>query len=62
MDLQHGLLMGFIGCTVNFLGFLIVFLVINYNIKKDKEKKEFNKGPMYDLNKNMPGWKGDDCQ
>ena len=62
MDLQHGLLMGFIGCTVTVLGFLIVFLVINYNIKKDKEKKEFNKGPMYDLNKNMPGWKGDDCQ
>ena len=27
-----------------------------------EEKKEFNKGPMYDLNKNMPGWKGDDCQ
>ena len=62
MDLQHGLLFGFLGCVVTFIGFSIAFLIINYNIKKDKEKKEFNKGPMYDLNKNMPGWKGDDCQ
>ena len=45
MDLQHGLLMGFIGCTVTFLGFLIVFLVINYNIKKEKEEKERKKSP-----------------
>ena len=63
MDLQHGILLFFIGCSVTFIGFFIAFLVINYNRKKDKEKKEFKKGPMYDLNKDMPGSKaGDDCQ
>ena len=63
MDLQHGILLFVMGCTATFIGFFIAFLVINYNRKKDKEKKEFKKGPMYDLNKDMPGSKaGDDCQ
>ena len=60
MDLQHGLLMMFIGCSVTFIGFFIAFLIINYNMKKSKKKSV--KGPMDDLMKSMPGWKGDDCQ
>ena len=51
------------GSTATFVGFFIAFLVINYNQKKEKKKKELQKGPMYDLNKDMPGSKvGDDCQ
>ena len=60
MDLQHGFLFAFIGCTVTFIGFFIAFLIINYNMKKDKRKRI--KSPLDDLNKDMPGWKGDDCQ
>ena len=39
MDFQHGLLMGFIGCTVTFIGFTIAYLVANYHYKKDIKKK-----------------------
>ena len=60
MNLQHGLLFGFLGCVVTFIGFSIAFLIINYNMKKSKKKRV--KGPMDDLMKYMPGWKGDDCQ
>ena len=60
MDTQHGVLLFVIGCTVTFLGFFIAFLIINYNFKKSKKKRV--KGPMDDLMKYMPGWKGDDCQ
>jgi uncharacterized membrane protein YgaE (UPF0421/DUF939 family) len=60
MDLQHGILLFFIGCSATFIGFFIAFLIINYNMKKSKKKKI--KGPMDDLMKYMPGWKGDDCQ
>ena len=60
MNLQHGLLFGFLGCVVTFIGFSIAFLIINYNFKKSKKKRV--KGPMDDLMKYMPGWKGDDCQ
>ena len=62
MDLQHGFLFAFIGCTVTVIGFFIAFLIINYNMKKDKKRKNRVKGPLDDLNKGLPGWKGDDCQ
>ena len=63
MDLQYGILLFVMGSTATFVGFFIAFLVINYNQKKEKKKKELQKGPMYDLNKDMPGSKvGDDCQ
>ncbi len=63
LDLQYGLLMGFIGCTVTFIGFFIVFLVINHNQKSRSKKKISENHPMYDLMKDMPGVKyGDDCQ
>jgi len=38
IDLQHGLLMFAFGCTSTIIGFLIAFLVINYNKKKEDEK------------------------
>ncbi len=38
MDLQDGLLMFFIGCTITIIGFFIAFLVINYNKKKEEER------------------------
>ena len=38
MDLEHGLLLGFLGCTVTFVGFFIAFLLINYNKKKELKK------------------------
>ena len=61
MDLQHGILLGFLGCTLTVMGFFMAFLVINYNQKKKNKKRV--KGPMDDLMKDMPGSKaGDDCQ
>ena len=49
MDLEHGLLLGFLGCTVTFVGFFMAFLVINYNKKKElkrlKELEERKKFP-----------------
>ena len=63
LDLQSGLLMGFLGCTITFVGFFIAFLVINYNQRQETKKKVNGKHPMYDLMKNMPGVRyGDDCQ
>ena len=38
MDITHGLLFLFIGCTVTFIGFFIGFLVINYNKKKELQR------------------------
>jgi len=38
MDIQHGLLMFFFGCTITIIGFFIAFLVINYNKKKEEER------------------------
>ena len=40
MDFQSGLLMGFIGCTVTFIGFTIAYLVANYHHKKEIKKKD----------------------
>ena len=65
MDLQHGILLFVIGCSVTLIGFFIAFLIINYNRKKDKKKKEplsSVEKSLKDLN-SMPGSKaGDDCQ
>tara|TARA_Y100001973_G_scaffold44731_1_gene66602 strand:+ start:224 stop:391 length:168 start_codon:yes stop_codon:yes gene_type:complete len=38
MDFQHGILFFIIGCTVTLTGFFIAFLIIRYNLKKEKEK------------------------
>ena len=65
MDLQHGVLFAIIGCTATLMGFFIAFLIINYNMKKDKKKKEplsSVEQSLKNLN-DMPGSKaGDDCQ
>ena len=65
MDLQHGIFLFVIGCTVTFIGFFIAFLVINYNQKKEKKKKEPLSSVEQSLKnlRDMPGSKaGDDCQ
>ena len=61
MDLQHGFLLFFIGCSLTFIGFFIAYMVANKVFMK-KSKKKRVKGPIDDLMKYMPGWKGDDCQ
>ena len=38
MDIQHGLLLGFIGCSVTIVGFTIAYLVANYQYKKENKK------------------------
>ena len=52
MDLEHGLLLGFLGCTVTFVGFFMAFLLINYNKKKElkrlKDIEDRKKGPLPD--------------
>ena len=48
MDLQYGLLLGFLGCTATFVGFFIAFLIINYNKKKEEERiKRKKEGPIH---------------
>ena len=59
MDLEHGLLLGFIGCTFTVIGFFITYIVA---IKVVFKKKNKLTNALDDLNKDMPGWKGDDCQ
>ena len=49
MDIEHGISLFFIGCTVTFVGFFTAFLIINYNKKKElqrlKELEERKKFP-----------------
>ncbi len=45
MNFQHGISLFFLGCTVTVIGFSIAFLVVNYNIKKEKEKLEKQNEP-----------------
>ena len=40
MDIHYGILQLIIGLCAIMVGGLIVYFVINYNIKKEKEKKE----------------------
>ena len=58
-----GIGMFFYGMTITFIGFLIAFLVINYNQKQQRKKHLKETGPLADLYKSMPGVRyGDDCQ
>ena len=57
MTLEHGLLMGFIGCSVTFIGFFIAHMVASNNVAKKNKPKE--KGPVADLMKTIYG---EDCQ
>tara|TARA_R110001592_G_scaffold61640_2_gene187970 strand:+ start:3167 stop:3340 length:174 start_codon:yes stop_codon:yes gene_type:complete len=51
MNLEYGLLLGFLGCVVTVTVFFIAFLIINYNMKKEieqmKQKQELKKNPYY---------------
>ena len=58
-----GIGMFFYGMTITFIGFLIAFLVINYNQKRERKRHLKETGPLADLYKSMPGVRyGDDCQ
>ena len=55
--------MFFYGMTITIIGFLIAFLVINFNQKRERKKQLKETGPLADLYKVMPGVRyGDDCQ
>lgn len=45
LDLQHGLLMFIIGCSITITGFFIAYLVINYNKNIEEEKIRKQKEP-----------------
>ena len=45
MDIYYGILQLAIGLCAIMVGGLIVYFVINYNIKKEKEEKERKKLP-----------------
>ena len=65
MDLQSGLLMGFLGCTITFVGFTIAYIVANYHFKKENKKNKPLSSVEQSLKnlRDMPGSKaGDDCQ
>tara|TARA_Y200000002_G_C22187174_1_gene457651 strand:- start:313 stop:504 length:192 start_codon:yes stop_codon:yes gene_type:complete len=63
MTAEYGVGMFFFGMTVTLIGFLIAFMVVNYNLKQERKKKYKETGPLADLHKYMPGVKyGDDCQ
>ena len=65
MDLEHGLLLGFIGCTITIVGFTIAYMIANHYYKIENRKKEPLTSVQQSL-KNLnetPGSKaGDDCQ
>ena len=48
MDIHYGILQLFIGLCAIMVGGLICLFVINYNIKKEKEKKEREENKVYD--------------
>ena len=65
MDLQHGILMFFIGCSITIIGFFIAYTIAMNAHNKLHQSKKIIKGPLDDLNKNMPRKYekyGDDCQ
>jgi len=39
MDIAHGLLFAFIGCSITFIGFFIAFLVMQHNYNKETKKE-----------------------
>ena len=51
LDMEHGLLLGIIGCTVTIVGFFIAFLVVNKVKRKEREdelrKRENEKNPYH---------------
>ena len=63
MTAEYGIGMFFFGTTITLIGFLIAFLVINFNQKRARKKNLKQSGPLTELYKVMPGVRyGDDCQ
>ena len=60
MDLQHGILLFVIGCSVTFIGFFIAFLVMQHNYNKETKKE------LSEVQKSIRDLKGktygEDCQ
>ena len=48
MDIHYGILQLIIGLCAILVGGLIVYFVIQYNIKKEKEEKERKQNKVYD--------------
>ena len=53
MTLEHGILLGFIGCSVTFIGFFIAYLMASKHVMKKNKPKE--KGPVADLMRTIYG-------
>ena len=60
MDIEHGLLMFFVGCSITFIGFLIAYMVAS-NVVMKKEPKELSEVEK-SLKNLRYGTYGDDCQ
>ena len=56
MDLTHGILMFFMGCSITLIGFFIAFLVIRYNLSKEMKKE------LTEVQKSVKNLYGEDCQ
>ena len=60
MDIEHGFLMFFMGCSITFIGFFIAYMVAS-NVVMKKEPKELSEVEK-SLKNLMYGTYGDDCQ
>ena len=56
MDLTHGILMFFMGCSITLIGFFIAFLVMQHNYNKETKKE------LSEVQKSIKHLHGDDCQ
>jgi|TARA_B100000424_G_scaffold67179_1_gene49705 hypothetical protein len=61
-DLAHGLLFGLFGLLLTICGFMIAYIVAWKSYEKAIHKTKRKPHPLDDLNKNMPGRYGEDCQ
>ena len=60
MDIEHGFLMFFMGCSITFIGFFIAYMVAS-NVAVSKEPKELSEVEK-SLKNLRYGTYGDDCQ
>ena len=60
MDIEHGFLMFFMGCSITFIGFFIAYMVAS-NVAMKKEPKELSEVEK-SLKNLRYGTYGDDCQ
>ena len=61
-DLTHGFIFFIIGMSITIIGFFIAYVVAFKNYEKAIHKTKRKPHPLDDLNKNMPGRYGEDCQ